>query len=323
MQHIYANSCPSGYYVYAYIRHVDSDTARAGTPYYIGKGSNGRAWDRNHAPIKKPKDVSLIIILERGLTELGALALERRLIQWWGRIDTGTGILRNRTDGGEGFSGGQHSPATRQKIRQRSSGSNNGYYGRTHSAEIREKIKVGRAKNPPNNQTKIDKFSKPFEVTFPDGSIIVVRNLTAFCKHIGLSVGNLNYTATSGRQCKGYSCKRIEPQDTYEDFYLLTTEDITQKSIRKNPLLPRAYIELSLTAIIDIILQTPKCNLQTLSKHFGYSIPMIAKRVHYLFGFTHLQFEKRKMGDTAWENLLHGRREEISRLPTQYISMSY
>ena len=29
MQHIYANSCPSVYYVYAYIRHVDSDTARS------------------------------------------------------------------------------------------------------------------------------------------------------------------------------------------------------------------------------------------------------------------------------------------------------
>ncbi len=90
---------PNGYYVYAYIRTTGSSTADAGTPYYIGKGKNDRAI-KSHKHINVPSD-NFIAILEHNLTEIGALALERRLIKWWGRKDNNTGILLNRTDGGE------------------------------------------------------------------------------------------------------------------------------------------------------------------------------------------------------------------------------
>lgn len=96
------------YYVYAYLR-------ENGTPYYIGKGKNKRAWDKTSHTIKPPTNKNFIVIMESGLTELGALALERFYIRWYGRKDINTGILRNMSDGGDGSRPG---PEVIEKIKR-------------------------------------------------------------------------------------------------------------------------------------------------------------------------------------------------------------
>ena len=123
---------PNRFYVYAYLRSKDSYYGLKNTPYYIGKGCRDRATSNIRA-VPKPLDASYIVYVQEGLTELEAFALEEYCIALYGRIDNGTGTLRNLSDGGDGPSGAIPSLETRQKIAEAGR-------GRKHAAETKQKI---------------------------------------------------------------------------------------------------------------------------------------------------------------------------------------
>jgi hypothetical protein len=173
------------FYTYMYLREDR-------TPYYIGKGSNNRAYvPHNHIPV--PKDKSRIVILKKNLTEERAFTHEIYMISVLGRKDLGTGMLINLTSGGEGkfgqdnpFYGKVHSQETKRKWSETRKGKycglDNPFYGRKHTEESRRKMSEGLSG--PNHPR-----SKTYILTDPQGvEHTVTGRLIPFCKENNLNV---------------------------------------------------------------------------------------------------------------------------------------
>lgn len=96
------------FYTYLWLR-------EEGTPYYVGKGSGKRAFQR-HKRIGHPPPHSRIII-QHFDSEVDAFDAERLLISIYGRKQFG-GLLCNLTDGGEGPVGQKMSPEWCERNRE-------------------------------------------------------------------------------------------------------------------------------------------------------------------------------------------------------------
>ena len=106
------------FYVYQYIRDD-------GSPYYIGMGHANRIND-DHRGVKVPKDPNKKLFIQENMTESDALALERKLTEYYGLLRDGTGILENKIHGGHasprGMLGKKQSAEARLKISKGNSG---------------------------------------------------------------------------------------------------------------------------------------------------------------------------------------------------------
>jgi hypothetical protein len=213
------------YYTYAYLREDR-------TPYYIGKGKGNRVYRRRKTDIKPPKDKSRILILKKNLTEEEAFKHEIYMIAVFGRKDLGTGILHNRTDGGEGMSGFIFSEESKRKIseanknpsketRKKMSEAQKGKIpwnkGKPHSQESKRKMseaRKGKGKRKKGivvskeTKEKLSKVNVKYNYkiySIKESKIYETNNLNAFCKENSLNHSPLFGTITGKRkQHKGF-----------------------------------------------------------------------------------------------------------------------
>jgi hypothetical protein len=164
------------YYTYAYLREDK-------TPWYIGKGKGRRAYQKHDYFSSPSKDK--ILILKNNLTEQEAYKHEIYMINIFGRKDLGTGILCNKTNGGDAppvFTG--HTEESKRKI---------------------SKSLKGRVTRPPHTKEQRLKFSlkqkelgikpplqaKEFSFTSPEGIVYSGTNITNFSREHNLSLNAL------------------------------------------------------------------------------------------------------------------------------------
>lgn len=213
------------YYTYAYLREDK-------TPYYVGKGKE--RYGRKYRVTAKHSGIAIphphrILILKTFESEFDAYKHEIYMISVFGRKDIGTGILHNRTDGGEGSSnisdysrkrtseihkGKVLSEETKRKIAETRknrgyscteelkehfsklySGEGNPNYGKKHSSETLKKISEGtRGKN-----TKTRHFITP------TGEHITITDLRKYCDENRLNHNcMINLHNGHGKSYRGY-----------------------------------------------------------------------------------------------------------------------
>lgn len=195
----------NSYYVYAFLR-------KDGSPYYVGKGKGNRMYNDRGRPVKKPKNNENIILLENEIDEITAFEKEKYYISLYGRKDNGTGILRNKTDGGEGASGVIHSDEYKKNMSNIiknlfDSGKRIGYwkYNKQTEEHRRKNSIANSGKNNPmfgkkHGNTSKELISKKKEVYeyeiihLKTGNIFHTRSLRKFCKNHELSKTGLGNT---------------------------------------------------------------------------------------------------------------------------------
>ena len=206
------------YYTYAYLREDR-------TPYYIGKGKGNRAYVNHYREkrncISIPKNSDRILILKQNITEEEAFKHEIYMIAVFGRKDLGTGILHNRTNGGEGSSGAIRSEIFKQNLSKI-------HKGKTLSEETKKKISLANK----GNQTWLGKnltdehkkkcakskigntwIRKKFKLTFDDGKNVEIYGLRSWCRENNYSSGCIS-AVLCGKRKRHKDIVAVEKLDT-------------------------------------------------------------------------------------------------------------
>lgn len=148
------------------------------------------------------------------MTEEEAFSLEQYCIALYGRIDLGTGILRNLTDGGDGSSGWRAPQETRNKMSQSKMGK-----------PLPQKVKdnMSRAllgnqrwlgkRHTENTKRKMSRSGQKYLYEFTDssGEIYITENASEFAEQYGLNDGHLSAVIHGKRKHhKGWTGRIVE-----------------------------------------------------------------------------------------------------------------
>jgi hypothetical protein len=216
---------PKRFYTYAYLREDR-------TPYYIGKGKENREYRKHKGEIRPPKDKSRIILLKQNLTEEEAFNHEKYMIAVFGRKDLGTGILHNRTNGGEGISGAIVSEETRKKQSEMNMGEKNPNYGKRWNEEQRKKLAeyrsqfVGEKNNMYGKERKdlSERNKKPkYWVTNGEIDKLILREDYEYYVSIGFQKGRCNvsekFKPKKGKKFSEKHKKNLMGSSNAKSFY--------------------------------------------------------------------------------------------------------
>lgn len=198
------------FYVYVYIDPRKptmqyGDFTFQGEPFYVGKGKGKRAWihlreslSTTHNTLKVQKIQRIIqagcspsiVFVQENMVEEHALELEKKLIvaigTKWNIQGIGRGPLCNMTSGGEG-----RVPCDELRERFSQKGSDNGMWGRTHTEEVKQRIREFRKTFKHTEETRMlmsknrskgkNYTTKKWIVVLPNKTQIVVHHLAGFC----------------------------------------------------------------------------------------------------------------------------------------------
>ena len=177
INNITTNKKQMEYYTYAYLREDR-------TPYYIGKGKGNRVHKKGKGEVYPPKNKNKIIKLKQNLTEEEAFKHEIYMIAVFGRKDLGTGMLRNKTDGGDGPSGYIMSKEQKQLLSKIHSGKILTDEHRKKISEANKRRDAGKYKRTPETllKMKIGRKLIKYYLKHEDGTEIIIDSMNEFCK---------------------------------------------------------------------------------------------------------------------------------------------